>query len=128
MAPITSIYAALLALLFIVLGLRVVQVRLGQQIPLGTGGSDDMEQRVRVHGNLAEWGPIFVVLLLLAELGHAPAALLHGCGVAFVVARVMHAAGLSRVRGRSTGRFYGSVVSWTAILVLAVYLLATAIR
>ena len=123
MAPITSIYAALLALLLLALAGRVVRVRLGQQIPLGTGGSEDMEQRVRVHGNLTEYAPIFLILLLATELGHAPVWLLHGTGIAFVAGRVMHAAGLSKVRGRSAGRVYGSVLSWTAIVVLAVYLL-----
>lgn len=127
MAPIASIYAALLAVLLVVLGLRVVRVRLGQRIPLGTGGSDDMEQRIRVHGNLAEWAPIFLVLLLLAELGRAPAWLLHLCGASFVIARVLHAIGLSRERGRSPGRFLGSVISWTAILGLSAYLLAKAV-
>ena len=127
MAPITSIYAGLLALMMLGLAGRVVRVRLGQAIPLGTGGNDDMEQRIRVHGNLTEYAPIFLILLLLAELGQAPAWLLHGTGIAFVVARAMHAAGLSRIRGRSIGRFYGSAVSWTAIVVLAVYLLGRAV-
>ena len=123
MAPITSIYAALLALLLLALAARIVQVRLGGQIPLGTGGSDDMERRVRVHAHLAEWAPIFLILLLLAELGQAPVALLHGAGIAFMVGRALHAYGLSRHRARSFGRFYGSPVSWTALAVVAAYLL-----
>jgi uncharacterized membrane protein YecN with MAPEG domain len=86
-----------------------------------------MEQRVRVHGNLTEYAPIFLILLLVAELGQAPVWLLHGTGIAFVVARALHAFGLSRVRGRSAGRVFGSAVSWTAIVVLAVYLLAHAV-
>jgi uncharacterized membrane protein YecN with MAPEG domain len=125
-APITSIYAALLALMLLALAGRVVRVRLGQGIGLGTGGSDEMERRIRVHGNLTEYAPIFLVLLLLSELAHAPVWLLHGTGVAFVVARTLHAVGLSRERGRSFGRVFGSVVSWTAIVVLALYLLARA--
>jgi uncharacterized membrane protein YecN with MAPEG domain len=118
MAPITSVYAALLALLLLALGGRVVQRRLAG-IPLGTGGDEEMEQRVRVHANLAEWAPIFLILLLLSELGQAPATLLHGAGVAFLIGRMLHAVGLSRHRARSFGRFYGSVVSWTVIAVLA---------
>jgi uncharacterized membrane protein YecN with MAPEG domain len=42
----------------------------------------------------------------------------------FVVSRLLHAFGLSTNRGRSPGRFAGSLGTWTTILALSGFLLA----
>ena len=127
MAPITTLYAALLALLFIALAALVVRGRLRHKINLGAGPGGEIEPQVRAHANLAEYAPILLILLLLAELGGAAAWLLHVAGAGFVIARVMHAAGLSRTRGESFGRYWGIVLTWLLIIVLAVYLLVRAV-
>lgn len=121
MSPaITALYAGLLGLLYLALGGFVVAQRRRARVGLGTGGDTALERAVRVHGNFAEYAPIFLVLLLVAELGGASAGLLHGLGVAFVLARLGHAFGLGRSSGTSKGRFFGTLVTWVAILVLAV--------
>jgi hypothetical protein len=118
---VTMLYAALCGVLLIALALNVVRLRLGRKVPLGIDPT--LEQPVRVHGNFAEYAPTFLVLLLLAELGGAAFWFLHLTGATFVAGRMLHAYGLSTVRARSFGRFYGSVLSWTSILVLCAYLL-----
>ncbi len=124
-APVvTMLYAALCGVLLIALALNIVRLRLGRRVPLGVGSEDSgLEQPVRVHGNFTEYAPTFLILLLLAELGGAAFWFLHLMGAAFLVGRVLHAYGLSTVRARSFGRFYGSVFSWSAILVLCGYVL-----
>jgi uncharacterized membrane protein YecN with MAPEG domain len=89
------------------------------RISLGLGEGSALEQPVRVHGNFTEYTPTFLILLLLAELGGAAFWFLHLLGAAFVAGRMLHAYGLSTVRARSFGRFYGSLSSWTSILVLS---------
>lgn len=119
-APVvTMLYAALCGVLLIALALNIVRLRLGKRIPLGVGEGAAIEQPVRVHGNFTEYAPTFLILLLLAELGGAAFWFLHLCGALFVTGRLLHAYGLSTVRARSFGRFYGSVFSWGAILVLS---------
>jgi uncharacterized protein len=121
MSPaITALYAGLLGLLYLVLCGFVVAQRRRARVGLGTGGDTSLERAVRVHGNFAEYAPIFLVLLLVAELGGAASGLLHGLGIAFVLARLGHAFGLGRSSGTSQGRFFGTLVSWVAILVLAI--------
>ncbi len=127
MAPITTLYASLLALLFIALAGFVVRGRLRHKIDLGPGERGQIEQPIRAHANLAEYGPVFIVLLLLAELGGAPAWLLHGAGAGFVGSRVLHGIGLNAHRGRSFGRYYGTLGTWLLIIALAVYLLVRSI-
>jgi uncharacterized protein len=120
---VTMLYAALCGVLLIALALNIVRLRLGRKIPLGMGEDSALEQPVRVHGNFTEYTPTFLILLLLAELSGAAFVFLHLMGAAFVTGRLLHAYGLSTVRARSFGRFYGSAISWTSILVLSVYLL-----
>jgi uncharacterized protein len=120
MSPtITALYAGLLALLYLALAGLVVAHRRRARVGLGTGSDKALERAVRVHGNFAEYAPLFLALLLVAELSGAGAILLHGAGSAFFLARVGHAFGLSQSSGTSAGRFVGTLVTWIAILVLA---------
>jgi uncharacterized protein len=120
MSPtITALYAGLLGVLYLVLAGRVVAERRRAKVGLGTGGDAALERAVRVHGNFAEYVPVFLLLLLVAELNGAAMLLLHALGAAFVLARIGHAQGLSRRSGVSRGRFMGTLVSWGALLVLA---------
>lgn len=117
---ITALYAGLLGILYIALGGFVVAQRRRARIGLGTGSDPALERSVRVHGNFAEYAPLFLVLLLVAELAGAAGTLLHLLGAAFLLARIGHAFGLSRSSGTSTGRFFGTLVTWVAIVVVAV--------
>jgi uncharacterized protein len=117
---ITALYAGLLGILYIALGGFVVAQRRRARIGLGTGSDPALERSVRVHGNFAEYAPLFLVLLLVAELAGAAGGLLHLLGAAFLLARIGHAFGLGRSSGTSTGRFVGTLVTWVAIVVLAV--------
>ncbi len=111
--PITALYGALVTLLVVVLGFRVSLGRMNRF------EAEPLRHRVRVHGNLIESAPLFVVMLGVCELGQAPALLLHGLGAGFVVARLAHAFGLSQSFGRTAPRFFGTAASWTILSVLA---------
>jgi uncharacterized protein len=123
-APITARYAGLLALLLLMLALRVIRLRWKLRVGLGDGGDKAMSRAIRIHGNAAEHVPIALLLLLVAELNHADSALLHACGIALVVARVLHAVGLGRSTGASWQRTVGTVGTFTVIAILAVVDLA----
>jgi uncharacterized membrane protein YecN with MAPEG domain len=122
-APITSLYAALAALLLLALAGLVVRARWRYRTGLGIGTEPAMERAVRVHANFVEYVPLTLLLLLLAELAAAPAGLLHACGATLIVCRVLHAYGLSQTSGRSFGRFWGTAGTWAVILALSVTLL-----
>lgn len=122
-APITSLYAALAAILFVALAGLVVRARWRYRTGLGIGTEPAMERAVRVHANFVEYVPLALLLLLLTELGGAPAILLHGCGALLVLCRVLHAYGLSQHSGRSFGRFWGTAGTWAVVLTLSVTLL-----
>jgi uncharacterized membrane protein YecN with MAPEG domain len=128
MPAVSGLYAALVAFLLLVLGLRVVVLRRRFRVGLGDGGESTLQQAVRVHGNAVEWALPVLLLLLVAELNRAGPVLLHGAGIALVAGRLLHAAGLSMRTGASLGRVAGMVVTLASLAVLAVFDLTAFLR
>lgn len=93
--PATSLYAALLAALFLLLSLRVVQARRTHKVALGAPHRM-VERAVRAHGNCAEYVPLGLVLLGLLEGMGLPLWGVHALGSAFLLGRVLHAHGISQ--------------------------------
>lgn len=116
---IVTLYAGLLALLFVFLSLNVIRLRRGAHISLGDGGNDVLQRRIRAQGNLAEYGPLGLLLLFLMETGGAGGLMLHGLALVFVVARCMHAAALTSPTPRSFLRVGGMVATLSVIIVAA---------
>ena len=121
MPAIAALYAGIIGLLLLVLAARVSYLRRSLKIGIGDGGDRVMLRAIRAHGNAVEWAIPGILLLLIAELTRAPAIIVHLCGLAIVVGRVLHAFGLSRSTGVSFGRFTGSGLSWAAVAVLSVW-------
>jgi uncharacterized membrane protein YecN with MAPEG domain len=96
------------------------------QVGLGTGDNRELERAVRIHGNFAEYVPLALVLLVIYEMGGAPAWAVHLAGAVLLVARLLHAFGLTQSSGRSPGRFTGIIATWLVILGLALANLARA--
>lgn len=118
-APVTALYAGLLALWFVFLSLRVVLKRRSARVGIGSGEDRELARRVRVHGNAAEYLPLALILMLLLELNTALGWLLHLAGIGLAAGRVAHFLGLGRSAGTSWGRVSGTALTWGAILVLA---------
>jgi uncharacterized membrane protein YecN with MAPEG domain len=125
-APLTACYAAVLAILVVVLGLLVVRERLRQRVSLGDGGKPPLVAAIRVHGNAVENIPLALVLLLLLELNGASPLAIHAYGGVLVAGRLMHAWGLGRPRAVNRWRQLGMVLTWLAILGMAASLLVRA--
>lgn len=108
---ITSIYAGLLAIWFVLLSYRVVQQR-GHGVSLGDGGDQVLLRRIRAHGNFAEYVPIILILLGALEFGGAKPWLLHVLGATLLVARLLHGVALSFTESWKFGRFYGTLLTF----------------
>lgn len=120
---ITGLYAALLALLVVGLSIRVMLLRRRTRIGLGDGGDRAIACAVRAHGNITEYVPLALILLLVLELNQTLPLLLHGFGIVLIVARILHALGLSKTPGYSAGRAVGAGLTLLVIAVMALMLL-----
>ncbi|MDP3255728.1 MAG: MAPEG family protein [Bosea sp. (in: a-proteobacteria)] len=124
---IVPVYAALLALLFVMLSLSVVRQRRSGRIAIGTAGDRDLERRVRVHGNFAEYTPLALLLLAMAEFRGAPSLLLHALCLCLLVGRASHAWGVSHLDEDLRFRVAGMVATFLSLIVAAVTLLVQAL-
>lgn len=120
---ITGLYAALAALLVIVLVFRVVMRRRSAKVGIGDGGDHELIRRVRAHANAAETLPIGLLLLLLVELNQTLPLVVHLFGITLIVGRVLHAWGLTRHAGTSPGRLIGMMLTLLSMLGMALLLL-----
>ncbi|CUS48571.1 MAG: putative relative of glutathione S-transferase, MAPEG superfamily [Idiomarinaceae bacterium HL-53] len=121
--PITSLFAALLTLLLIVLSVRIIRQRWINRVGIGTGESKALEIAVRIHGNFVEYVPMSLILLALMELGGASPQLLYALGGLLFVARVCHAIGLTKSVGTSVYRTIGVMGTFAVLLLQSGYLI-----
>lgn len=124
--PVTAITAALLTLWLTVLSLRVIALR-GNPIfaffAFGRERPGVLERAIRGHGNLTEYAPIFICLMLLAELGGAPTGRLVLLASMFGVGRLMHGTAFCFTGPNLVLRIGGMVCTLTALSTLSLSLL-----
>jgi hypothetical protein len=96
MPVIVPIYGSILGLIFLSLSFNVSNTRRTTNIMLGSGGDRQLERRIRVQGNFAEYVPLALILLTFIELQRWPHALLHVLCIVLVAARLIHAYGVSQ--------------------------------
>ncbi len=120
---ITTLYAGLLAILYICLSFYVIHGRYSFKVGIGNGGNPALARRVRVHGNFAEYVPFALLLLFLVDYSRTSPVIVHVLGIMLLAARLLHAFGLSKSEGVSAGRFGGTVLTQVMIAACAVILL-----
>lgn len=116
--PVSLTTAAAVALLNLWLAMRIGQIRRGEKISVGDGGSKQLLARMRAHANLAEYAPIVLILFVLVELAKGANLYLWGAALVFVFGRILHVFGMD---GWMVGRVGGIVSTIVVMLGLAVY-------
>ncbi|MEM7669536.1 MAG: MAPEG family protein [Pseudomonadota bacterium] len=120
---ITALYAGILALLMLWLAVGVIGIRRSKAISLGDGGDELLGRRIRGHANATETIPIAIILLALTEVSGAPSAIVHLLGILLVVGRTMHGIHFRETRQGITLRFWGMLMTITAIALMAIGLI-----
>jgi hypothetical protein len=128
MLTIVPIYAAMLAVMFVALSIRVIALRRASKLPLGFQGDVALERRVRAQGNFAEYVPLALLLLAFVEMRGAPAWLVHAMALVLVAGRLSHAYGVSQLRESFAFRVSGMAMTFTVILSAALAILIQSLR
>jgi uncharacterized membrane protein YecN with MAPEG domain len=89
------------------------------RVGLGDGNNPDLLKRIRVHANAVEYVPFYLLLMLILELNQTAPILIHVFGIALVIARVLHAWGVSRHSGNSAGRAVGAGLTVLMMVLMA---------
>ncbi|MGI9423912.1 MAG: MAPEG family protein [Hyphomicrobiaceae bacterium] len=117
MIPITGFYVGMTIVLAIVLGARVGLMRGTTKIPILHGDNMTLATRIRAHANLTETAALTLLAMAVIEHNGASPALIHGVGIAYIVARVLHPIGLKHDDVTHPLRAIGAGVSTLAMLV-----------
>ncbi len=126
MLSITPVYAALIGLLFLGLSANVVRMRFKHRVSVGDGGSQDVIKAMRAQANCAEYAPITLLLVAMAELQGGPAWLVHLLGALILIGRSLHAYGFGRTPQIVLLRKNGMYLTFAALLLSAVSNIALA--
>lgn len=128
MLPVTTITASLLAGLYIWIAFKVIGLRRLHSVSTGDGGHPALTMAIRAHGNLTEYVPIALILLLLGELNKGYLPILAILAGALVAGRVLHALAFLNDNRHMERRVLGMKLTFFSIGSLAIYNLATLIR
>ncbi|MEO0370233.1 MAG: MAPEG family protein [Pseudomonadota bacterium] len=123
MITVTPIYAAILALLLIILSARVILRRRSVKVSVGDGGDQALVKRIRVQANCAEYAPFGVLLLLVVELAGATPLVVHELGLMLVAGRVLHAVGMGVTPQIPALRIIGMILTFTMLGLSAILML-----
>ncbi len=113
----SALYVALIVLMGVLLTFLVISQRRSKLIGIGDGGDKTVARMIRVHGNFTENAPFALALLILLPLVGVVSWVIHAVGLLFLVGRGLHASGLSKSAGSSTGRVAGMILTLTSFLI-----------
>lgn len=123
----TSVYAVLLALLFLGLSVRAMLGRRRARVPLGDGAGEELRRRLRAHANFAEYAPLGLILMALLELQGAGGAVLNLIGLLLLAGRVAHAFGISRIPEHRPARVIGMCLTMLSMIFSCLALVSIAL-
>jgi len=121
--PITIFYAALLALFYLYLSLRIIGIRKDVRASIGDGGSNKLNRAIRVHANFSEYVPLALLLLYFLETQSANAIVVHFLAALLLIARIVHAYGVSQTNEKLKFRIFGMFSTVLVIGVCSIYLM-----
>lgn len=120
---VTITFTVFLSLFMIVLAVRVLDLR-GSPVTKFFHkrnreiDPNDLERAIRGHGNLIEYAPLFLILMLALELSDASVTLLYTSGIIFTLGRLMHGMAFSFMKKNVFLRIGGMVLTFAGFFIL----------
>lgn len=115
---ITTLYAAPLAVLFLLLWILTTKARAQANLSIGHADGSELHEWVRRHGNFTEWVPMVLILMALSELNGLGPVWLHAAGLLLLAGRILHPIGLHADRAVTIGRVVGNSGPFVAVVIL----------
>ena len=123
--PVTGLATAICALMLIYTAYATVKVRLANKIGFGDGDNLDLLTARRIHANLAEHAPLFLIMLGVLELADAWHWGITAVAGIFLIGRAAHIYGMNKhyKGGSPIFRQIGVVATWITIVTLALWII-----
>ena len=120
---VTLTFATILSVFMLILSVRVLDLR-GSPVTKAFHSKERvidqqvLERAIRGHGNLIEYAPLLLILMLTAELNGLASTYLHISGVIFTVGRLMHGIVFSFMRPNLFLRVGGMILTFMGFIIL----------
>ena len=120
---ITLSYSIILITFMLILAFRIIDLR-GSPVTKFLHSDDrvvdedTLYRAVRGHGNLIEYAPLFLILMLIAELNGLASTYLHSSGIIFTIGRLMHGIVFSFMKPNMILRVGGMILTFTGFIIL----------
>ena len=120
---ITITYTIILIIFMLILAFRIIDLR-GSPVTKFLHSDDriidedTLYRAVRAHGNLIEYAPLFLILMLIAELNGLSSLYLHISGIIFTAGRFMHGIVFSFMRPNLILRVGGMILTFIGFILL----------
>ncbi|MEM7542449.1 MAG: MAPEG family protein [Pseudomonadota bacterium] len=121
--PITAIYAAIFALIYVALSFNVIRLRRQLNVGLLDGGESSLARAIRAHGNFQEYVPLVLILMLITELNVYATVRIHATGMTLLLGRLLHGYALAVTTASPPARVLGMVLTFSAVIGSATNLL-----
>lgn len=108
---ITTLTAVSLLPLLLILTIRIIAYRRGNQISMGDNGDKSLLKRMRAHANFLEYVPLGLLLLALQEWGGQVRWVVTLFALILIVGRYAHAVGFSASPPNFKLRTYGMIAT-----------------
>ncbi|HXR86259.1 MAG TPA: MAPEG family protein [Stellaceae bacterium] len=116
-------YAAIFALIYIGLTIRVIALRNAKRVSLGSGGDPALERAIRIHANFIEYVPLALILLTAMEMQHSSLYVLHILCLLLLIGRICHFLALSRENTVNPLRGAGVALTVLVLVIAAIVLI-----
>ena len=116
-------YAAIFALLYIGLTIRVIALRNSRRVSLGSGGDPALERAIRIHANFIEYVPLALILLIAMEMQRRSIYVLHILCLLLLIGRICHFLALSRENTANPLRGVGVGLTVLVLVVASIILI-----
>ena len=113
---VTALIGAVLGLVFVRLALKVVAARRAAKFSIGDSNDPALLRASRVHANFAEYVPLTLPLMALAEIIGAPWFVILVLGVMLIAGRLLHAYGLGQELDNFRARVRGMQLTIFALI------------
>ena len=115
-----SLYASILAVIGIWLGVVVSQWRQREKVSIGDGGKIDLIRAMRGQANFIETVPMVLILFFSMALLGAPYWVIHLFGAPLVISRILHGLHFSKPGQPGWQRAAGAGISGLVMLLSAI--------
>lgn len=120
---ITPFFAALFALIYILLSLNVARIRVTNKISIGDGENKELARAARAHANFSEYVPFALILFYFIEIMSFSGQMVFILASVLLVSRILHVIGMLSPSRWLVLRSLGALTTFIVILVACVLLL-----